>query len=75
MADEDLLNLPELLDYQTELKQLDELECRMMELDESLREALLRSELLNLDIATMFEPKHAVAEDVKCSTCTSNNES
>ena len=50
----------ELLDYEKELHNLDDLQQLMMDVDDQIKESRLRSELLNLDVVTMFDPDQMV---------------
>lgn len=51
---------PAPLNYAEELQKLDELQQLMLDLDDQIKESRLQSELLNLDIATMFDPDDIV---------------
>ena len=51
------LSQSELLNYEEELKKLDDLQTMMLELDDKIKDSLLESELLNLDVVTMFDPE------------------
>ena len=60
------------LNYAEELQKLDELQQMMLELDDQIKESRLKSELLNLDIATMFDPADIIRAkelSVDCVTC------
>jgi len=54
------------------------MEFQMLKMDNELKDALVKSELLNLDIATMFDPEELVLSKgvVKnCEECSTGNES
>ncbi|KAL5259963.1 hypothetical protein ACHWQZ_G010172 [Mnemiopsis leidyi] len=62
----------ELLNYAEEIQKLDELQQMMVELDDQIKESRLQSELLNLDIATMFDPDDIVRAkelSIDCVNC------
>ena len=59
------------LNYSEELQKLDELQQLMLELDDQIKESRLQSELLNLDIATMFDPNDTVRAKELTAECLS----
>ena len=48
------------INYDEELQKLDELHQLMLELDDQLKDSFLKSELLNLDVAMLFDPEDIV---------------
>ena len=62
------------INYEDELQRLEELQQLMIDFDDQMKDSFLRSEILNLDVATLFDPEdivraREVCAELDCKKC------